>query len=197
MENRATQPAEIAFPGSADSLARMKLVRWALFTWDLSKIDGGAPSLEPRYAIRTATKAEEKDVRNVIMAAFALDSDWSDVLLQLRDRFDEALDEVFRTKGPIPCLVLTTGQRIIGASALSLDPAAQNHLVSGPCILNEYRNRGCGAALLKLSLLALRDAGLTTAHGVTKQSSPAAKFVYSKHGSVSTRCEFEPELALT
>ncbi len=175
----------------------MKLVRWALFTWDLSTIEGDASPIEERYSIHRATKAEEKDVRNVIMASFALDSDWSDVLLHLRDRFEDDLDEVFRKKGDPACLVVTTGSRIIGASALAIDPEARNHLVSGPCILTEYRNRGIGGELLRLSLLQLREAGLATAHGVTKQNSPAAKFVYTKFGSESARCEFEPELTIS
>lgn len=174
----------------------MQLVRWALFTWDLAKVDDGKSLLEPRYQIRPALKSEEKDVRGVVIASFALDSDWSDMLLHLRDRFECALDEVFRKRSDIPCLVITTGSRIIGASALVPDAEAQNHLPSGPCVLNEYRNRGFGAELLRRSLLHLRDAGLATAHGVTKQSSPAAKFVYSKFGSVSSPCEFEPELAI-
>jgi predicted N-acetyltransferase YhbS len=59
---------------------------------------------------------------------------------------------------PVPALVICHGQRIIGASALSTEMDAENHLLSGPCVLMEYRNRGLGTALLYYSLKQLRTA---------------------------------------
>ena len=105
---------------------------------------------------------------------------------------DARLDEVFEHK-PVPCLVVTHGTRIIGASPLDMNRDAECHLVSGPCILNEYRNRGIGTQLLYHSLVALREAGLTQARGITKSNLPVAKFVYSKFRSLAEPYEFEPE----
>jgi len=91
---------------------------------------------------------------------------------------------VFHEKHEPLCLIVAHGARIIGASALAIEPEAQNHLLTGPCVSMEYRNRGLASALLTQSLLTLRDAGLPIARGVTKQGSPAAQFIYPKLGSV-------------
>ena len=86
------------------------------------------------------------------------------------------------------------GTRIIGASLLDPDPEAESNLVTGPCILNEYRSRGIGTALLYLSLRALRDAGLSEARALTKGNVPAAKFVYTKFESVNEPVESVPNM---
>jgi len=171
----------------------MKLVRWSRFTWDLAKLpEEGAP-LAAQYRIRPATKEEEKFVRAVISSAFALDMNWSDTLKLMREWLEAELDEVFERK-VVPCLVVTHGLRIIGASPLDLNKEAECHFVSGPCILNEYRNRGIGSELLYQSLLALREAGFEKARAITKSNVPVAKFVYTKFNSVGEPFEFEPVL---
>jgi len=171
----------------------MKLVRWTRFTWDLTKLDDVIMEPDLPYRIRGAAKEEKGAVRDVITGAFSLDMDWNDVMASLRERFEEAVDEAFSHK-EIRCLVLTNGSRFIGASALDSDVGAENHLLSGPCVLNEYRNRGFGSVLLYHSLVKLRDAGVTQAHGVTRQHGPAAKFLYPKFHSVSGPYNSEPQL---
>ena len=47
----------------------------------------------------------------------------------------------------LPALVITHGQRIIAASAICTDADAESNLISGPCVLVEYCNRGLGTAL--------------------------------------------------
>lgn len=171
----------------------MKLVRWTRFTWDLTKLQAEKGDLESRYHFRGATPEDEKAVRTVISSAFSLDMDWSDTLKSMRDHFEAQIDKVFTDK-EVHCVVVTHGSRIIGASACDITKEAENHLLSGPCILSEYRNRGLGTHLLLRSLLSLREAGLTEARGVTKYNVPAAKFIYPKFNSVSTPYDFEPEL---
>jgi predicted N-acetyltransferase YhbS len=171
----------------------MKLVRWLRFTWDLAKLPAMEGAVDSHYHIRTATPEDEKVVRGVIASAFSLDMDWSDTLKNLREHFETQIEQVFEEK-EVPCIVVSHGSRIIGASALSTNRDADNHLLSGPCILNEYRNRGLGTQVLRRSLQFLKDAGLGTAHGVTKHNVPAAKFIYPKFNSVNETYEFEPEL---
>ena len=171
----------------------MKLVRWIRFTWDLSML----PALKTgaaQYAVRMATPEDEKSVRSVISSAFSLDMDWSDTLKNLRDHFEAQIDKVF-TEKEVPCVVILHGSRIIGASSMDTTKEAENNLLSGPCVLNEYRNRGLGTTLLHRSLSLLRDAGLGKARGVTKYNVPAAKFIYPKFNSVSEQFDIEPELA--
>ncbi len=149
--------------------------------------------MDSHYHIRVATQDDETSVRSVISSAFSLDMNWSDTVKSLREHFEAQIDRVF-TEKEVPCVVISHGSRIIGASALELTKEAENHLLSGPCILSEYRNRGLGTTVLHRSLELLRDAGLEKAHGVTKSNVPAAKFIYPKFNSVSTEYDFEPEL---
>jgi predicted N-acetyltransferase YhbS len=172
----------------------MKLVRWTRFTWDLTKLPPQGRVLEANYHIRPVTRDEEKTVRSVIASSFALDMNWSDTLKTMKDWLETKLDEVFEHKAA-PCLVVTHGTRVIGASTLDMSREAECHLVSGPCILNEYRNRGIGTELLFQSLSALREAGIEQARAITKSNVPVAKFVYTKFNSVGEPWEFEPVLA--
>ena len=188
----------------------MKLVRWTRFSWDLTRLAPVYPAIDSHYRIRPATAEDENAVRSVVFSSFTLDQNWNFLLREIREQLDASLDSVFhdRTERTQPkrrqepgdsherfCLVVTHGSRIIGASALSAWRDAGNHLLTGPCILMEYRNRGLGTALLANSLLTLREVNLTTVYGLTKQKSPTEQFVYSKFGGISTPYEHEPHLA--
>jgi len=168
----------------------MKLVRWTQFTWDLEKLPAVEISLEPNFAIRQATHDEHKVVHKTICSAFALDMDWSDTLKLMQGRLDTGIERIFQQKQPINCLVVTHGSRVIGASALDTDPAAEIHLLSGPAILSEYRNRGLGSKLLFRSLEALKNAGVSRACGVVKSNVLAAKYVYPKFNPEIAACDF-------
>ncbi len=168
----------------------MKLVRWLRFSWNLSKLPAEENPLDVRYRIRVAAKEEEPAVRNVIQSAFTLDMNWNDSLKSIRHSFDEQLNEAFNAK-PSFCLVVTHGSRIIAASVVLASREADSQLISGPCVISEYRNRGLGTALLRASLEALREAGFVSAHAVTKANVPVARFVYTKFQSTSAPWEFE------
>ncbi len=174
----------------------MKLVRWKRFTWQLDKLPPRERSLPAHFMTRPATREEVRAVNHVVLTAFSLDSTWSDTLNQFRERLEMQLDLAFQRE-TVPALVVTHGPRIIGASVLNTDPEAESHLVSGPCVLSEYCNRGLGAELLYACLQQLRDAGLTQAAGITKENSTSCKFLYSKFGSVSAPCEYTFTLAAT
>jgi hypothetical protein len=169
----------------------MKLVRWKRFTWDLTKL---APDHEPHlpshYTVRAAARDEEKTVRNVIFTAFGLDSAWGDSFKLVRGFIESQLSSSFLHRA-VPCLVITHGVRIIAASALNTSDDAPCHLISGPCVLAEYRNRGLGTSLLHESLLHLKTAGLDRCTGVCKEHVPASKFVYPKFGSTAADFDFD------
>ena len=172
----------------------MKLVRWTQFTWDLTTLPAVECSLDSHFAIRQATHEEQKAVHNTIYSAFALDMDWSDALKLMQGRLDSGIEKIFQQKQSIDCLVVTHGNRVIGASALDTHPDAEIHLLSGPAILNEYRNRGLGSKLLYRSLQTLQKAGITQARGVIKSKVLAAKYVYPKFNSTNAPCDFKPQL---
>lgn len=171
----------------------MKLVRWLRFTWALDKLPDSRAFPEPQYSVREAVRADEQTVRDILVSAFTLDSDWNDTLHSLRDVFEAQIEAAFEQKS-VPVLILQRGTRAVGASVLDFAPEAENHLITGPAIVNEYRNRGLGTALLYESLRKLRDAGLTSAHGVTKDTAPTAKFLYPKFGAAAAPYDIVREM---
>ncbi len=174
----------------------MKLVRWKRFIWQLPKLPPLDQTLPAHFIIRPATREEAKAVGHVVLTAFSLDSTWSDTLNLFRERLEMQLDLAFNRES-VPALVLTHGPRIIAASALNTEIDADSHLISGPCVLSEYCNRGLGTALLHASLRQLREAGLTRAAAITKENTTSCKFVYRKFGAESASCEYSPALAET
>jgi hypothetical protein len=174
----------------------MKLVRWKRFTWDLEKLARSEPALAGRYQVRAAQPQEQKVVSDVILSAYASDPAWSDVFRDFRTTLSAQIETAFERE-EIPGAVICHGQRIIAASALNTLPDSEHHLLSGPCVVMEYRNRGLGTALLAFSLGLLRSAGLTQAHGIAKHNVTAAKFIYPKFASVQCDYEYEPALAGT
>ena len=174
----------------------MKLMRWKRFSWDLNKLPVSAPPLAERYALRPALAEDHKTVSHLILSAFSLDSAWGDALALIKDWLTAQIDAAFERE-PVPAVVISHGTRIIAASAISTDVAADTNLISGPCVAIEYRNRGLGTALLYHTLQQLRQGGLAHVHGIVKENVPAEKFVYPKFGAAFHEIEFEPRLVGT
>ena len=166
----------------------MKLVRWTRFTWELATLPPLATALDGRYTIRSATREEEPAVIALFHRAFSMDSEWSDQYVLFRDRLDLQVRQSF-DREHIPAIVIAHGIRVVAASALNTEVAAETNLLSGPCVLAEYGNRGLGSALLHESLVQLAHAGLAQAHGVSKENTLASRFVYAKFGSA--RADYE------
>lgn len=171
----------------------MKLVRWKRFTWDLTKIPPLENPLPANFSFREAARDESKAIIATVMTSFTLDSAWSDVLNLFRDRLEMQLDLAFQRES-LPAIVITHGVRIIAASVISTEIDGESNLVSGPCVLSEYGNRGFGTALLHQSLKHLQKAGLDRAAAITKENVPACKFIYPKFGSTSIAYDYEPQL---
>lgn len=174
----------------------MKLVRWKRFTWELANLPPLEIQLPPPYIIRPAARDEAKPVSHVIFTALTLDSAWCDTIKRFHTRLATDLELAF-SRETAPAIVVMHGPRIIAASVVSTEIDADSHLISGPCVLGEYCNRGLGSALLHHTLALLRTAGLARAIGITKNNVPACKFVYPKFGSTSIACDFAPQLAAT
>ena len=168
----------------------MKLVRWTRFTWNLSALPPIARELDRRYVIRAAAREEEPVVAALIQRAFSMDSQWSDQYVTFRDRLQLQLHQSFDREA-LPAIVILHGIRIVAASVLSAEVEADSNLLSGPCVLSEYCNRGLGSSLLHESLVQLAHAGLARAHGISKDHTLASRFVYSKFGSAQADCEFQ------
>jgi GNAT superfamily N-acetyltransferase len=169
----------------------MTLVRWKRFTWELQNVPPRGSGSLPKFQIKAAGKEDERAASDVIMNALTLDYGWGDNFRGFRQMLEAQLEAAFE-RPVVPVVTVRHGQRIIAASLLNTDADAESHLLSGPCVLAEYRNRGFGSALLQESLHTLLAGGLTRAHGICFDRTSVEKFVYRKFGSVSEAYDFEP-----
>jgi GNAT superfamily N-acetyltransferase len=159
----------------------MKSVGWLRFTWQAKLLPETSYIIEEPYSIRRAARPEKSQVWGVIKSCFAQDACWNDVASSLLPQLHHEFEEKFAHHRDIDCLVISNGNRVIGASVINIEIDSENHLSTGPCITSEYRNRGFGSLLLKESLLLAAKAGCRLIFGVTRTTSPAAKFVYLKY----------------
>ena len=166
------------------------MISWICFEWKTSDLPAAADIAAP-FFIRPAEKDEEESVGKMISSAFSMDPTWGDITRALLEKATSAIGVAFAHPAP-SCLVLLHGHRIIGASLLDANPASENHLLTGPCILHEYRNRGLGTGLLRASLAFLSEHQVETARGITRAQSTTARFIYSKFGSSSKPNESDP-----
>jgi len=166
------------------------MISWICFEWELASLELSAPSVPP-LVLRAAESGQEETTLKVLLSAFAMDTAWGDISRRLEEGMVHYVKQAFDRPDP-SCIVALHGQRVIGASLLDPNPDAGNHLLSGPMILHEYRNRGVGSGLLAASLIFLRDKGLTKARGVTRANSTVSRFVYPKFSSVQTPYNQDP-----
>jgi len=126
-------------------------------------------------------REEGEEVLKVILLSLSMDSSWNDSLAAAEQYLRAEVGRIFNAENPL-CLVLPKGNRIIAASLLDASPEAESHLISGPCVLMEYRNRGIGSRLLHASLAELGERGIPLASGITRARTVAATHVYPKFG---------------
>ena len=169
----------------------MKLSNWIRFTWDLTRLPAFESALPEHYEIGPATTEDEMELRKIISSSFVLDPRWSPDLQEVTEKIEAWLQRAFASSA-CSFLALRHGTRIIGASVLSTEPEADMHLIPGPCVSTEYRNRGFGTRLLEQALTRLRDAGVAQASGVAKENLPVAKFLYPKFNATSEPYDFTP-----
>lgn len=171
----------------------MKSVRWKRFIWDLTKLPSLEAALPSHFSVRLAAPEDRRAATDVIFSSFLSDNSWSDTFKKVRSKLEAEIEQAFEST-PIPLMVITHGQRVIAASLLDTAIDAESHLLSGPCVLSEYRSRGLGTALLHQCLSHLQTSGLTRACALCKEATLTAKFIYRKFGSVSEDCDPEPSL---
>jgi len=168
-------------------------ITWLRFTWDLEKLPTAEPEVPAPFTLRVAEGDEEAVVQKTVASAFSMDTGWGDIQKFLIERMTKSVGLAFEKDSKSRCLVLLHGTRIIGASVLSTEADADNHLTTGPCILQEYGSRGLGSFLLSASLSTLRAAGLKSAHGITREKTASARFIYPKSGGTVAPWTFDLE----
>ncbi len=165
---------------------------WLRYTWDLGKLPEQPVTIASPLVVRRATREEENAVITVTANAFSMDTGWADIHKSLLGKLQGQISTAFSEKEP-SCIVLQYGNRIIGCSVLRINEESDVHLITGPCVLHEYRSRGMGSSLLGASLAALRDAGLHKAYGISREKTAAARFLFPKFGGTSEPWQSELE----
>ncbi|MFZ0708470.1 MAG: GNAT family N-acetyltransferase [Terrimicrobiaceae bacterium] len=166
---------------SLDRIERMLNLFWLRFHWDLKNAPADDLKASLPFVLSRADRDDKDAVQKVATNAFSMDTGWSDIQRIFAETIVRNVRAGFEKDSP-DCVIVQHGSRIIGASILNTDVAAESHLTTGPCVLHEYRGRGLGTLLLKASLAALRDAGLPRAYGVARDRTAAARFLYPKFG---------------
>lgn len=169
----------------------MKLSNWIRFTWDLTQLPTFENPLAEHYEIGPATAEDEMELRKIISSSFVLDPMWSPELQEVTEKIEAWLASAFASPA-CSFLALRHGTRIIGASVISTEAEAEMHLIPGPCVSMEYRNRGFGTRLLEQALSRLREAGLREAAGLAKENLPVSKFLYPKFNATSSPYDITP-----
>jgi Acetyltransferase (GNAT) family len=159
----------------------MKITRWVSFAWDLTKVDLPELTMPRHYRISLAGAEDQQELQRVINKSLALDPSWNATLHDVKATVTASIARALSVESTLR-LTLRHGTRIIGGTLLAPEANASEHLVPGPCILMEYRNRGLGTLLLGAALRHLREAGLARAYAVTREGSPVARFLYPKFG---------------
>jgi len=166
------------------------MISWLCFEWQTHNLPN-FDSLAAPLLVRAAKKSEEEAVAKVLKSAFSADPAWGDVNRAVATRLAASTEAVFSAE-ETHCMVIVHGSRVIGASLLSVAADAPNHLLSGPSILHEYRNRGLASALLAASLDHLSQNDIKLARGITRANSLAARFVYLKFGGSAHPFDGDP-----
>jgi predicted N-acetyltransferase YhbS len=156
---------------------------WIRYSWQTASL---GPSPSGQDLIRRATREEGEEVLKVLHLSLSMDPVWNDAYAQAVQHLREEVARLFNEEDPL-CLVIQKGNRLIAASLMDPSTEAPSHLVSGPAVLMEYRNRGIGSRMLHSSLTCLAEKGLATATGITREKTVAAKYVYPKFGGSGER----------
>ncbi len=163
----------------------MNIIRWVSFTWELGKVELPELVMPRHYRISLAGAEDEAALEGTIGKSLALDPSWNATLHDVSALVSRSLARTLAAESTLR-LTLRHGARIIGGTLLAPELNTSEHLVPGPCILMEYRNRGLGTLLLSAALRQLRDAGLSRACAITREGSPVARFLYPKFGGNSS-----------
>jgi GNAT superfamily N-acetyltransferase len=123
-----------------------------------------------------------------VQASYNLDPEWSGCSAHITAT---VLPGSIKTLAKEPtCLFVQHGNRVIAASIYDPEPEPGGvHLVTGPCVLIEYRNRGIGGALLGATLEALRERGISEVIGHTRPKSASARYLCTKFGGKEAATE--------
>jgi len=159
--------------------------------WNLANLTAPVPEIPKPFAVRTAGQEELEDALRVVEASYDLDPEWSGCDKYVEQTVIPDVKKTLAAGGE--CIFVLHGNRVIAASVYTPEAGDEGiHLITGPCVLIEYRSRGLGSSLLGATLEALRARGLNEAVGRTRPNSSSAKFLGTKFGGQTVAAPAPP-----
>lgn len=154
---------------------------WVRHTWDLSKLH--VLTREPQgYHFESAAASNVEEIIAVVLAAYGSDPIWSKIIDAIAQRMTPRIASSIGTHG-CEYLVAKSQNRIVAVSGIAAAHWTDQNLLTGICTLPPHQRKGLGTHLLGLSLLRLRDMGLTRAQVYTEFGSVADQKIYPLFGS--------------
>jgi hypothetical protein len=121
---------------------------WLRFEWDLRTLSAEETNVPPPFMLRGAEKGEGDAVETVVSNAFSMDTGWSDIQRMVGTVIVRDVHAGFASDPPA-CIIIQHGHRVIAASVVNSREGVENHLSTGPCVLQQYRGRGLGTVLFR------------------------------------------------
>lgn len=167
---------------------------WIQFSWNLKQLPAEAPTHAVKSVELRKAGADDADaVWTFMERAFATDLAWGMALNGRMKHLKDAVFEGIEDKN-VEYWVVDHGKKIVGGAGLLLDAEAPVQMVSGICVMEEYRCRGLGAWLLHTALKRLAETGLQSAAVVTRSNTHAARYLYPKFSATPAPVEAFPEI---
>ena len=159
----------------------LQATEWVRFTWSLADLNLDVPTPTP-YRCRSAKRGEAAEILSVVLAAYASDPVWNELLDGIRTRMAARIRETLGAAGS-QYIVAELNNSIVAVSGVARSHWTDQNLLTGLCVAPEHQRKGLGTHLLAASLLSLRDMGLATAQVYTESGSLADRKLYPLFGS--------------
>jgi len=166
---------------------------WIRFTWNLDSLDLTAATPDHLPEVRLGEPGEGPSFWEAMERSFKTENAWGSLFQERIDECKQWAPNPIEGKD-VRSVVLVDGKRVVGGCLLNTDAEALRQLVSGVFVVEEYRCRGAGEAVLRCALKELKAAGLKHAAVVTRSNVSAAKFLYPKLSSFSEKLKEMPTL---
>ena len=149
--------------------------------WDLDALEIRLKTPED-YDFDSASPNEEQQIIHVVLAAYASDPIWEPMMDGIRKRMTERIKTTLGAD-KTDYIVARKEGKIVAASGVADKHWTDQNLLTGICVLPEHQRKGVGRHLLGLSLLRLKQMGLSRAQVYTESGSLADRKIYTLFGS--------------
>jgi GNAT superfamily N-acetyltransferase len=156
-----------------------------IYRWNTSGIPSPGPEAPTPLRLIELQGEPPADLLKLAEKACCEDTSLGSPKGFFQEYFEEMAERASDQRQAIHSILLRHGERMIGASLLDTNPDAENHLLTGPCVLHEYQGRGLGSLLFHRSLLHLAGSGVKEARGFCLSRSKLDRYVYAKFGGIS------------